>query len=180
MERIHLRTEPGIVVPTILLLPTGRTEKMPVVVCLAQEGKQEFLKRRAGPIAELSLGQGIVVCIPDVRGTGELSPGGGRGRSSPATNVSASELMLGGSLLAGRLFDVRSVLRHLRQHPKLDARRLALWGDSFAEVNPPDRDLKIPHAAVDRPPPSEPLGGLLALLVGLYEDDVKAIGVRGG
>lgn len=179
VERIHLRTEPGIVVPVILLIPPVKEGKAPVVVCLAQEGKQEFLKRRAVSIAEL-LAQGVAVCIPDVRGTGETSPGAGRGRASSATSISSSEWMLGQSLLGARVRDVRSVLKHLRRHPKLDVRRLALWGDSFAEVNPPGRALKVPHNADKRPPQSEPLGGLLALLGGLFEEDVKAIYVRGG
>jgi hypothetical protein len=179
VERLHLRTEPGIVVSVLLLVPSRKDGKTPVVVCLAQEGKQEFLKRRAGPIAEL-LTQGIAVCLPDVRGTGETSPGDGRGRASPATSISSSEWMLGQSLLGARVRDVRSVLRHLRGHPRLDASRFALWGDSFAEVNPPDRDLKVPHSAGNRPPQSEPLGGLLALLGGLFEEDAKAIYVRGG
>jgi dienelactone hydrolase len=179
VERIHLQTEPGIVVPVVLLIPSLKAGKLPVVVCLAQEGKEEFLKQRAGQVAEL-LSSGVVVCLPDVRGTGETNPGGGRDRRSPATSLSSSEWMLGHSLLGGRLRDLRSVLRHLRQQPRLDMQRLALWGDSFASVNPPSRDLKIPHSASTRPPQSEPLGGLLALLGGLFEDDVKAIYVHGG
>lgn len=179
VERIHLRTELGIVVPVLLLVPSVKHGKAPVVMCLAQEGKQTFLKRRAGPIAEL-LTQGVAVCLPDVRGTGETSPGDNRGRSSLASALSSSEWMLGQSLLGARLRDVRSVLRHLRHHPRLDASRVALWGDSFAEVNPPERDLKVLHSAADRPPQSEPLGGLLALLGGLFEEDVKAIYVHGG
>ena len=47
VERIHLRTEPGIVVPVILLVPSVKEGKTPVVVCLAQEGKHEFLQRRS-------------------------------------------------------------------------------------------------------------------------------------
>jgi cephalosporin-C deacetylase-like acetyl esterase len=179
VERVHLRTETGIVVPVLLLIPPVKQDKAPVVVCLAQEGKQTFLKRRAAPIAEL-LTHGVAVCLPDVRGTGESSPEGGRGRGSPATSLSSSEWMLGQSLLGGRLRDVRSVMRHLRQHSRLDASRVALWGDSFAEANPPERDLKVPHNANNRPPQAEPLGGLLAMLGGLLEEDVKAIYVRGG
>jgi cephalosporin-C deacetylase-like acetyl esterase len=179
VERLHLRTEPGIVVPVILLVPPVKEAKAPVVVCLAQEGKQEFLKRHAAAIAEL-LDHGVAVCLPDVRGTGESSPGEGRGRASAAASIAASEWMLGQSLLGARVRDVRSVLRHLRRHPKLDARRLALWGDSFAEVNPPDRDLRVPHNAGARPPQAEPLGGLLALLGGLFEEEVRAIYVRRG
>ncbi len=38
----------------------------------------------------------------------------------------------------------------------------------------------IPYTAAKRPTLSEPLGGLLALLGGLYEDDVRAVLIRGG
>jgi hypothetical protein len=180
VERIHLGTEPGIVVPVVLLVPQRREgERLPVVVGLAQEGKQEFLRRRADEIAAL-LTAGTAVCLPDVRGVGETSPGDGRERRSAATSLSSSELMLGQSLLGGRLRDLRAVLRHLRQRPELDARRVALWGDSFAPVNPPDRDLKVPHSAANRPAQSEPLGGLLALLGALFEDDVRAVYVHRG
>ncbi|MBY0527402.1 MAG: hypothetical protein K2R98_28660 [Gemmataceae bacterium] len=178
-ERIHLATEPGIVVPVLLLSPAVKEKRVPVVVAIAPEGKQEFLRQRAGPISEL-LAAGTAVCLLDVRGTGETSPGEGRGRGSSITSISASELMRGQSLLGGRLRDLRAVLRHLRQRPELDARRLALWGDSFAPVNPADRELKVPHNAAQRPAQSEPLGGLLALLGALFEEDVCAVYVRGG
>ena len=177
-ERIHLRTEPGIVVPVILLTPAIKSGKAPVVVCLAQAGKAEFLKRRAEAIAEL-LNAGVAVCLPDLRGTGETDPGGSRGRGGPASNIAASEWMLGQSLLGGRLRDLRSVLRHLRLHPKLDAKHIGLWGESFAEVNAAERDLRVPHNAAKRPPQAEPLGGLLALLGGLFEDDVRVIYAHG-
>ena len=60
------------------------------------------------------------------------------------------------------------------------ARRVALWGESFAPVNAPDADLKVPYPVAKRPAQSEPLGGLLVLLGALYEDDVRAVLVRGG
>ncbi len=177
LERLHLRVEPGIVVPVLLLTPASKV-KAPVVVCLAQAGKAEFLKRRADGIAEL-LSEGVAVCLPDLRGTGETDPGGSRGRGGPASNITASEWMLGQSLLGGRLRDLRSVLRHLRTHPQLDAKRIGLWGESFAEVNPPERDLRVPHNAPNRPPQAEPLGGLLTLLGGLFEDDVRVMYAHG-
>ena len=179
VERIHLATEPGIVVPVLLLLPAVQGKRVPVVVAVAQEGKQEFLRQRAGPIADLLAG-GIAVCLPDVRGTGETAPGESRGRTSAATSISASELMRGQSVLGGRLRDLRSVLRHLRQRPDVDGRRFALWGESFAPVNPADRELNVPHNAAQRPAQSEPLGGLLALLGALFEADARAVYVRGG
>lgn len=179
VERLHLSTEPGVVVPVLLLLPPqSQAKRSPVVVAVAQQGKQEFLRQRADQLADL-LKRGIAVCLPDVRGTGETSPGEARDRRSAATSISASEWMLGQSLLGGRLRDLRSVVRHLRQRPDLDGRRIALWGDSFAAVNPPERDLKVPHSAASRPAQSEPLGGLLALLGALFEE-TRAVYIRGG
>jgi hypothetical protein len=88
--------------------------------------------------------------------------------------------MLGQTLVGSRLRDVRSVLRYLRTRADLDAGRVALWGDSFAPANPADRDLAVPLDADPFPPMAEPLGGLLALFTALFEDDVRAVSVRGG
>jgi hypothetical protein len=180
IERIHLSVEPGIVVPLVLLVPAQpRSQRVPVVVALAQGGKQEFLRQRAEPIAALLRG-GIAVALPDLRGTGETSPGEGRDRRSPSTSHSATALMLGETLVGARLRDLRSVLRHLRQRPQLDPNRIALWGDALTPPNPNDRDWKVPHGAANRPATAEPLGGLLALLGALFEEEIGAVLVHGG
>jgi len=180
VERLHLTTEPGIVVPTLLLIPPMANGQRPsVVVGVSQHGKREFLKQRSTEIAEL-LRAGVAVCLPDVRGTGETSNGDARDRRSSATTTAAGELMLGQSVLGGRVRDVRTLLAYLRTRGDVDARKIALWGESFAPVNASDTDLKVPYTAAKRPAQSEPLGGLLALLGGLFEDDVRAVLVRGG
>ena len=85
--------------------------------------------------------------------------------------------MLGQTLLGSRLRDLRSVLRYLRTRPDLDPARFALWGDSFAPVNPPD--LRDPLLGEGEPPnQSEPLGGLLALLGALYEEGIAVVAAR--
>ncbi|HZT83732.1 MAG TPA: hypothetical protein VFA26_26110, partial [Gemmataceae bacterium] len=178
--RVALEVEPGVVVPLLLLLPPGKAQgRVPVVVGIAQDGKQGFLRHRADAIAEMLAG-GVAVCLPDLRGTGETRPGDGRGRTSAATSISATELMLGRTLLGLRLRDLRAVLKYLRRHEALDGRRVALWGESFAPVNPADRNLQVPWDAAKLPDQSEPLGGLLALLGALFEDDVQAVYGRGG
>src|SRR5205085_1385528 len=102
IERIHLSVEPGIVVPMVLLIPPqGKGQRLPVVVGVAQAGKQEFFRQRAEVLAAL-LEEGVAVALPDVRGTGETSPGEARDRRSPATALSATGLMLGQSLLGAR------------------------------------------------------------------------------
>src|SRR5262249_10968592 len=97
-----------------------------------------------------------------------------------STDLSAEEWILGQTLVGSRLRDVRSVLRYLRGRGDLDAGRTALWGDSFAPVNAPDADLAVPLDADPFPHIGEPLGGLLALFGALYENDVRAVYIRGG
>lgn len=190
-ERFVLETEPGIFVPLVLLLPARKADvKLPVVVGMAQQGKQEFLKQRAAEIAALLQG-GVAVCLLDVRGTGETRcegdlrgpPAGtykGVFASSRGTLLANEDLMLGHTLLGDRLRDLRGVLRFLKARPELDGARLALWGDSFAPVNPPDARVEVPWDAEKLPAQAEPLGGLLALFGALFEDDVRAVHVQGG
>jgi cephalosporin-C deacetylase-like acetyl esterase len=181
VERLLLHVERELRVPLLVLLPSRKAEtRLPVVVGFAQEGKQAFLKNRAETIAAL-LDGGAAVCLPDVRGTGETRPADdSRGRQSTATGISSNELMLGQTLVGSRLRDLRSVLRYLRTRSEFDPARIALWGDSFAPVNPPERNVKAPLDADDLPDHAEPLGGLLALFGALYEGDVRAVYAYGG
>jgi hypothetical protein len=180
VERIRLEVEPGVEVPLLLLVPGHRPEaRLPVVTAFAQEGKQALLKGRAEELARLLEG-GSAVALPDLRGTGETRPGGGRGRQTAATSLASSELMLGQTLVGSRLRDLRAVLRYLRGRADLDPRRLALWGDSFAPVNPAGRNPAVPLDADRLPDQAEPLGGLLALFGALYEEGVTAVFARGG
>jgi hypothetical protein len=180
VEKVVLEVDTDVVVPLVLLLPArAKDGKQPVVVGFSQEGKQALLKNRGEAIADL-LANGVAVCLPDLRGTGETNPGGGRGRTSTATSLSATELMAGRTLLGLRLRDLRSVLAYVRTRPELDAARIALWGDSLAQPNGDAVQLAVPWDAEKLPAQSEPLGGLLALLGGLYEPEVRAIYGQGG
>lgn len=173
VERVALRREPGIVVPFLVLRPAGK-DRPPLVIGFAVEGKQRFLTERAEAIAEL-LSAGIAVCLVDVRGTGETATSDkSRDRTSTATDLAATQLMLGGDLLSSRAVDALAVIRHLQAKKAFSA--LALWGDSFASVNPPDRQLTVPHNIDGQPSQAEPLGGQLALLCGaVLRDEIKAV-----
>lgn len=189
VERLLIEPEPGIVVSTLLLTPQ-REGRWPVVVALCQQGKSAFLTNRAAEVAAL-LTQGVAVCLPDVRGTGETRSGGDqRGRpasllvemqrKSGGVLLANESLMLGETLVGARLRDVRAVLAHLRTRQDIDGKSVALWGDSFGKVNAPEARLEAPFDAADYPIQAEPLGGLLAVLTALFEPDVRAVYSRRG
>jgi hypothetical protein len=147
---------------------------------VAQGGKAGFLQNRATTIAAL-LSHQLAVCLPDVRGTGESSCDANRGRSSAATDVASTELMLGQTLVGSQLKDLRSVLHYLRSRPELDAERIAIWGDSFVPAAADDEPFAVPHGIDAEPIPSEPAGHLLALLGGLFDEHLAAVAsARGG
>jgi dienelactone hydrolase len=180
VEAISLDVEDGISVPLLLIRPSGGRPSR-VVVAVAHEGKERFLWDRAGSLEAL-LRAGVAVCLPDVRGTGETSPGADRGDGGPHHSLAQMEFDLGNSLLGSRLKDLRAVLAYLRSRPDINPQRIALWGDSFAPPNP--RDLFLDELQLEGGPQiqyrAEPLGAHLALLAGLYEDDVRAVLARGG
>jgi cephalosporin-C deacetylase-like acetyl esterase len=180
VESISLEMDAGITVPMLLLKPQAATGRSPVVVAFAQGGKEKFLAERRSDIAEL-LKAGVDVCLPDVRGTGETAWSSNRGPGS--MSLAVTEFMLGDTMLGARLKDARSVVRYLSGRGDVDSKRIVLWGDSFADVNPHNMEL---YQSLDQQPgpvvnhQSEPLGSLLALLTALYEDNVEAVAARRG
>ena len=183
LRRLTLEVEPGIRLPFLLITPGGEPQagdRWPVVVMVAQAGKAAFLKDRGDAIAAFLKG-GVAVCLVDVRGTGEICTGGGSpDRSGSRTSVSQTEAILGRTLLGAQLRDLRAMIRFLQDIVYIDGSRIAVWGDSFAPPNPPDRTLVVPLDAPDVPTIAEPVGGLLAALAPLYEDKVKVVYARGG
>jgi len=161
VEALSLTVEDGIAVPLLLLRPAGR-QPAPVVVATAQAGKERFLSNRSKEIEAL-LRNGIAVCLPDVRATGETAPTTDRSEGGAYQRIAQMEFDLGRNLLGSRLKDLRTVLAHLKRRPDIDGQRVALWGDSFAPPNG-----------------AEPMGAHLALLTALYEDDIHAVAARGG
>lgn len=180
IERIALEPEPGVVVPLLLLKPEKSAGQLPVVVGFAHDGKGGFLVNRSEEIAGL-LTAGFAVALPDVRGTGETKSGGDSARhNGNRTSASLNEWLIGRTLLGLRLSDARSVVRHLKTRTDIDPKKVMLWGESFAATNPADKSLAMPMEIDPFPKFGEPLGALLAVLVPLFEPDIKAVGAWGG
>ncbi|HSG33874.1 MAG TPA: hypothetical protein VLA37_05010, partial [Sphingomonadaceae bacterium] len=162
VEAISLEVESGIRVPLFLLRPEGR-QAAPVVVALAQSGKERFLANRSRELEEL-LRAGFAVCLPDVRGTGETASSSEL--DDPDTRPAIREFDLSRSLLGSRLKDLRTVLAYLRSRPDIDRKRIAVWGDSFAPANP--KNLWLDEIEIEAGPQiqhgADPLGAPMALL----------------
>ena len=182
VDAVSLTIEPGVTVPLLLLKPSSARGRRPVVVAVAEGGKDLFLAERSPEIQSLLKG-GSAVCLPDLRGTGETSPDFRRDPDSTESIHANTLLTLGDTLVGLRLKDLRTVVAYLGGRPEIDAARIGLWGDSLAPTNPADLILnevpqwqigpQIEHQA-------EPLGGLLALLGALYEPEIRAVAVNGG
>ena len=170
MEALTVETEPGITLPVFMLTPKIGPQHRSVVIALSKGGKESFLSSRSNEIASL-LSNGITVCLPDVRGTGELSSG------------ASNELSLGRTLTGVCLKETRTIFRWLAGRSDTDPNSIALWGDSFSEPNAPD--FQFDQSPGQKAGPvnqrqAEPLGPFLAVLTALYEDNVTAVAGSGG
>ena len=130
-------------------------------------------------MAEL-LQKGIAVCLPDLPGSGETSAGTYRGRRSSTTGISSGRLMLGGTIVGDRLRDLLILTQWLRTLDEVDLDHIAIWGDSFAPVNPPERNVAVPLGIDDEPDHSEPIGAALSLLTALFDPRIEAVLARRG
>jgi dienelactone hydrolase len=150
----------------------------PTVVAIAGDGAQGFLKEREAEIEKL-LTEGAMVALVDVRGTGCFASGQDRGQQSGLTSHSATAYMLGTTLLAGQVDDLRSALALLRSDADMGQRPVVLWGDSFAEPLGANEPFKFPRR-VDRPAECDPAGPLLAIVTAHLEPQVAGVYARGG
>ncbi len=177
---VALASSSGHRIPVLLLTPTKLRDQQSVVVAICSQGKERILKERSDDIANL-LERGAAVCLVDPRGIGESKLGDSHGRRSSATSMSSTALMLGTPLLGQQLRNVRLVLTWLREQPDLKGRRFALWGESLTPPNPDTAPFRQPRDDDQAlPAPSEPQAPLLALLTGLFEEDLSAIYTAGG
>ena len=83
VEAFSIETDPGILLPIYLLKPANPPAKpAPLVLAIAQGGKAQFLSERAEDVMTL-LRNGIAVCLPDLRDSGEVAHTVSRGPGAP-------------------------------------------------------------------------------------------------
>ena len=146
-----------------------------VIIGVASDGIRGLLNRRRDALAK-ALESNFVLVLTDVRGTGASSPGSDRGQQGAATSHSATQWMLGETILAGQLRDLRAVFKHVQAgNPTLGSSAVVVLGDSHFEPLPIDSSFAYPRRIDRRPPESDPTGPLLAALSGLFEADVQTV-----
>jgi cephalosporin-C deacetylase-like acetyl esterase len=180
VEHWLLTAESGIRIPCVVIRPEKSDRSKPVILAICSQGKGRLLKERAAEMATL-VEAGATICLIDPRGIGESKLGDSHTRRSSATSHSSTGLMLERPLLGEQLRDVRLALHWIRQRSDVGFRPLVIWGESLVAANAADAPFRTPRDDDQAlPAVSEPQAPLLAVLAGLYEDDLDAIYSVGG
>jgi cephalosporin-C deacetylase-like acetyl esterase len=130
IEAVEVPSAPAVFIPAWLYTPRPTPGKQPVVILLQNAG------RRVGwhedELHQTLTRQGFAVCVPDLRGVGDLLPEIGPGNPRYVRSHNEEEayawasLMLGRSLLGQRVVDLLAVVRGLKQHPAHRDRPIAV------------------------------------------------------
>lgn len=181
VHRELLMTEPGIEIPLLTLSLAkfdGTKQGRVTILALASDGLQAALARRRSDIAT-GLIAGCVIALVDVRDLGAAGSDRDHGQQSGPTSHSATQWMLGQTMLGGQLRDLRTAWQHLRRRPDVAATQLIVIGGSGQDSLAADAEFKFPRR-VDRPAECQPEAASLALLFGMYEPQTMMTAARRG
>jgi hypothetical protein len=144
IERVRSPSEANILVPTLVIRPTARKGKLPVVVICDGRGKDALLSAAGedSPVAQAR--KGALVVLPDVRFVGELSlrafvglsqdlltfkacsPLGERKPDSLDAAWERNAMLWGRPIPGMASTDLRAVVNHIVTRPDADAKNISL------------------------------------------------------
>lgn len=130
IEALDIPSASHVWVPAWLFLAAGGDRSKPVMIALEPAGRNG--RWQESGLYQALAQAGYVVCVPDLRGVGDLAPEFGRGAAGHSRSHEAEEeyawgsLILGRSLLGQRVTDVLAVSRAMRQHPAAQGRRMVV------------------------------------------------------
>jgi hypothetical protein len=144
IERVRCPSEANILVPTLVIRPTARKGKLPVVVICDGRGKDALLSAAGedSPVAQAR--KGALVVLPDVRFVGELSlrafvglsqdlltfkacsPLGERKPDSLDAAWERNAMLWGRPIPGMASTDLRAVVNHIVTRPDADAKNISL------------------------------------------------------
>lgn len=140
--RFSFESEPGFFIPAHLLLPKGRTGKLPLVICLQGHssgmhrsiGRTKYTKDEPGgegdgDFAIQAVKQGYACVAMEQRGFGELK-GINQDGGTNCNHMAMQALILGRTLLGERCFDVSRLIDTLEHFSEIDTDKIGIMGNS--------------------------------------------------
>ncbi len=130
IEALEIPAAPHIYLPAWLFLPRPARASRPLLIVLDSSGRNSGWHE--DEIYQNLALQGFGVCVPDLRGLGDLLPEMGPGNPRHARSHNDEEayawagLMLGKPMIGQRVSDILAVVRAARAHPALQSRSILL------------------------------------------------------
>jgi len=130
VEAVEVQSAAQVWVPAWLFLPRGRKSDNPVVLALEPGGRNRQWPE--GQLYQSLAVRGYPVCVPDVRGIGDLAPEFGRGNPQQAeeheheNEYAWAGLIFGRPLVGQRVSDILALVAGCEKHPALQGRRIVV------------------------------------------------------
>jgi hypothetical protein len=126
---VEFPAAPKVWVPAWLYQPKASDASKPLVVLLEPGGRNAW---HEGEMYNQIATQGCVVCTPDLRGIGDMTPEFSRGAARHARPHNSEEdyawssLIFGKPLAGQRVTDILSIVKGLRSRPEFAGRRVVV------------------------------------------------------
>jgi len=126
VEKLTLATEPGITVPALLFVPSGRKKKRRAILYADAAGKSAD----AGPGGKMEslVRSGNIVLAPDLRGWGETASLGGRPPHTGQYETTMRAFIVGRTMVGGQSIDLAGTLNYLASLPGVNPRKITVIG----------------------------------------------------
>ncbi len=131
IEAVEIPSAPNVWLPAWLFLPKqGDDPSKPLLLALESNGRNA--RWHEGEMYQQLAQQGFAVCVPDVRGIGDLTPEFGRGAANHVRSHQTEEdyawsgMILGKPLLGQRVTDILAAAAAWRAYPGMSGRKLRL------------------------------------------------------
>jgi dienelactone hydrolase len=131
IEAIEIPSAHPVYLPAWLFRPKTGAPAKSVLLLLEPSGRNGAGWQEGG-LYQLLAGNGHIVCVPDLRGVGDLTPEMGRGAARQAERRNAEEewawgsMMLGKPLVGQRVTDILALQEALRHHAGVAGRPLVV------------------------------------------------------
>jgi cephalosporin-C deacetylase-like acetyl esterase len=126
IERVALRTAPGITVPALVFVPEGGPDRKPAVLYVDGVGKGA--QALEGGDLEALARSGHVVLAPDPRGIGESQPTSASGGYRPVWQMLQRALLVNRTMVGMQVEDLLAIYGHLAEREDVDPERVAVMG----------------------------------------------------